>query len=291
MELRVRTSELKRRLLIASKALCAQPSDAASQAWVIRFAEELASRTDVRAPTTGWCARDSLDGCRLHGRWALVTSTGNSSFIGQFERAFERAASRIDGAVGRTGPLQRVWSGVSATLGRGGVCGYEELDARRGTWERVVTFASLESSVTGFRVVASGSALSPTQLAFSPRALKLSRRIGRELSIPLPPSPKSLGRALRGAVGRRGEARLPASAEVVTVRYLDDDLRVQQNDAGDYFVFERQQQPDDAAGQRSRAEEEAVARAATRAAYGRGKRGGEGSWVGVPDGFVPGKLY
>lgn len=173
---------------------------------VIALAEQLSLLNPTPNPTLGFKEYGGVEAKEnlLNGQWKLrFTTASDASFAVSKER------------------------GLATTS--------QIIDAEKGTFTNVVDFE--KGKLRGFRVVVNGKPLSNTdiQLAFkSVKLLRLSRfpRLFGEITIRLP------SRLIRW-VAARNRPEDERNAPYLSLKYLDDDLRIHTTDSDNWFVQSR----------------------------------------------------
>jgi len=169
---------------------------------IIDLAQELIKFNPTPNPTHGFAGYDGGDPteCQLGGRWKLRFTTAADA-------TFERNEKR-----GKTSTSQ-------------------EVDCVKGTLTNVVDFET--GKLDGFRVVVEGTPVSDTELDLTFQRVQIMRkshfpRWFGKISFRLP------SRLLR-RLNRDKEERGP----YLTIKYLDDDLRIHQSGTGNFFIQSR----------------------------------------------------
>lgn len=173
---------------------------------VIELAEQLSLLNPNPNPTLGFkeyggvSAEDNM----LNGQWKLrFTTAADASFAASKER------------------------GVAITS--------QVIDAKEGTFTNVVDFE--KGKLRGFRVVVNGKPLSNTDIQLAFKSVKLLResrfpRLFGEISIRLP------SRLIRW-LSARNRPEDERNAPYLSLKYLDEDLRIHTTDSDNWFVQSR----------------------------------------------------
>lgn len=173
---------------------------------VIELAEQLSLLNPKPNPTLGFkeyggvAAKENM----LNGQWKLrFTTASDASFAASKER------------------------GVATTS--------QVIDAEKGTFTNVVDFE--KGKLRGFRVVVNGKPLSNTDIQLAFKSVKLLREsrlpwLFGEITIRLP------SRLIRW-LAARNRPEEERNAPYLTLRYLDDDLRIHTTDSNNWFVQSR----------------------------------------------------
>ncbi|KAL7497973.1 hypothetical protein ACHAWT_006124 [Skeletonema menzelii] len=173
---------------------------------VIELAEQLSILNPTPNPTLGFkeyggvASKENM----LNGQWKLrFTTASDASFAASKER------------------------GVAATS--------QVIDAEKGTFTNVVDFE--KGKLRGFRVVVNGKPLSNTDIELAFKSVKLLResrfpRLFGEITIRLP------SRLIRW-LAARNRPEEERNAPYLSLKYLDEDLRIHTTDSNNWFVQSR----------------------------------------------------
>ena len=174
---------------------------------VIEIAEQLALLNPTPIPTLGFKKYGGAppNESKLAGRWKLrFTTAADASFPESKKR------------------------GVATTS--------QEVDAEKGTLTNVVDFE--RGKLKGFRVFVEGEPTSATDIGLSFKAVEILRksrfpRLFGQLTVRLPT------RLIRWLASRKKAKEEKSKGPYLTLRYLDDDLRMHQSDSGNWFIQTR----------------------------------------------------
>ena len=174
---------------------------------VIEIAEQLALLNPTPIPTLGFKKYGGAppNESKLAGRWKLrFTTAADASFPESKKR------------------------GVATTS--------QEVDAEKGTLTNVVDFE--RGKLKGFRVFVEGEPTSATNIGLSFKAVEILRksrfpRLFGQLTVRLPT------RLIRWLASRKKAKEEKSKGPYLTLRYLDDDLRMHQSDSGNWFIQTR----------------------------------------------------
>ena len=174
---------------------------------VIEIAEQLALLNPTPIPTLGFKNYGGAPPTesKLAGQWKLrFTTAADASFPESKKR------------------------GVATTS--------QEIDAEKGTLTNVVDFE--RGKLKGFRVVVEGEPTSATDIGLSFKAVEILRksrfpRLFGQLTVRLPT------RLIRWLASRKKAKEEKSKGPYLTLRYLDDDLRMHQSDSGNWFIQTR----------------------------------------------------
>ena len=169
---------------------------------IIELAEELVKLNPTPKPTYGFRGYDGGDpaDCKLGGKWKL-------KFTNSADASFDKNDKR------------------------GKISTSQEIDCAEGTLANVVDFE--QGKLEGFRVVVESTAVSDTEIDLSFKKVNILRKsrfpqLFGKLSFRLP---SRLLRRLNMSKDERGP--------YLTIKYLDDDLRIHQSGSGNYFIQSR----------------------------------------------------
>lgn len=173
---------------------------------VIELAEQLSLLNPTPNPTFGFTEYGGVAAKenKLNGQWKLrFTTASDASFAETKER------------------------GVATTS--------QIIDAEKGTFTNVVDFE--KGKLRGFRVVVSGKPLSNTDIQLSFKSVKLLRksrfpRLFGEITIRLPSG-------LIRWLATRKRPQDERNAPYLSLKYLDEDLRIHTTDSNNWFVQSR----------------------------------------------------
>ena len=175
---------------------------------VIELAQQLSLLNPTPIPTLGF------------KNYGGVSAKENSKLDGQWKLRFTTAAD----------------ASFAESSSRGVATTSQVIDAERGTFTNVVDFE--KGKLRGFQVVVDGTPLSNTDIALSFKKVKLLRNsrlpwLFGEVTIRLP------SRFIRWLATRNNKTQDERKAPYLSIKYLDDDLRIHTTDSNNWFVQSR----------------------------------------------------
>ena len=168
---------------------------------VIELAEQLSLLNPTPIPTWGFKEYGGVAAKenKLNGQWKLRFTTASDA---SFAETKERGLANTS----------------------------QIIDAEKGTFTNVVDFE--KGKLRGFRVVVDGKPLSNTDIQLAFKSVKLLRKSSREITIRLP------SRFIRW-LATRNKAQDDRNAPYLSLKYLDEDLRIHLTDSNNWFVQSR----------------------------------------------------